>query len=72
MNNVTGGTLPARVWHDIMLTAHQGKPAKALPGTRSPWVEEAASRLPWNTPDGSSEQAPLYRRMFGILSGGGG
>lgn len=72
MNNVTGGSLPARVWHDVMLAAHQGKPTKALPGTRSPWIEEAASRLPWASQDGAPEQAPLYRRMFGILSGGGG
>jgi penicillin-binding protein 1A len=72
MRNVVGGTLPAKLWHDIMLYAHQGKPALALPGTRSPWLEEAASRLPWSTPSAKSNDEPLYRRMLGILSGGNG
>ena len=45
MRNVTGGTLPAHIWHDIMAYAHQGKPPLPLPGTRSPWLEETASRL---------------------------
>jgi penicillin-binding protein 1A len=31
MNKVVGGTLPAEIWHDVMLTAHQGKVPLALP-----------------------------------------
>jgi penicillin-binding protein 1A len=72
MRNVGGGTLPAKIWHDIMLYAHQGKAPVALPGTRSPWLEEAASRLPSGTPAAKTEDTPLYRRMLGILSGGNG
>jgi penicillin-binding protein 1A len=68
MRNVTGGTLPAHIWHDIMVYAHEGKQPLALPGTRSPWLEEASSRL-WNPPTEKSN-APLYRRMIDLLSGG--
>jgi penicillin-binding protein 1A len=72
MHNVSGGTLPARLWHDIMFYAHQGKQPMPLPGTRSPWLEEAASRFPWSTPSARGDDEPLYRRMLGILSGGKG
>jgi penicillin-binding protein 1A len=68
MRNVTGGTLPAHIWHDIMVYAHEGKQPLALPGTRSPWLEEASSRL-WTAPAEKSN-APLYRRMIDLLSGG--
>jgi penicillin-binding protein 1A len=33
MNHVTGGTLPARTWHDFMLAALKGKPVRPLPQT---------------------------------------
>ncbi|MEZ0280425.1 transglycosylase domain-containing protein, partial [Methyloceanibacter sp.] len=68
MRNVTGGTLPARLWHDIMACAHDGKQPLSLPGTHSPWLEQAASRV-WGAPAERSNE-PLYRRMLGILSGG--
>jgi len=68
MRNVSGGTLPAHIWHDIMVYAHEGKQPLALPGTRSPWLEEASSRL-WSAPAEKSN-APLYRRMIDLLSGG--
>jgi penicillin-binding protein 1A len=32
MKRVTGGGLPAKLWHDIMLDAHAGLPARDLPG----------------------------------------
>jgi len=32
MNNMTGGTLPAGTWHDIMAYAHQGVPLKPIVG----------------------------------------
>ena len=32
MNNMTGGTLPAATWHEIMTFAHQGIELKPLPG----------------------------------------
>jgi penicillin-binding protein 1A len=31
-NRMTGGSLPAQTWHDIMLAAHQGIEVKEIPG----------------------------------------
>ncbi len=69
MDHVTGGTIPARLWRDVMLVAHQGKEPLPLPSTRSPWAEEAVSHLPWNTP-ASSGREPFYRRVLGGIFGG--
>jgi penicillin-binding protein 1A len=69
MDHVTGGTIPARLWRDVMLVAHQGKEPLPLPSTRSPWAEEAVSHLPWNTPE-SSGREPFYRRVLGGIFGG--
>ena len=33
MNRVMGGNLPARLWHDVMMIAHEGRAPTALPGT---------------------------------------
>ena len=33
MNNVMGGGLPSKLWHEVMVLAHEGKTPKALPGT---------------------------------------
>jgi penicillin-binding protein 1A len=32
MNQMTGGSLPAQTWHDIMAFAHQGVELKGIPG----------------------------------------
>ena len=36
MENMTGGTLPAATWHDVMEYAHQGIELKPLPGRPAP------------------------------------
>jgi penicillin-binding protein 1A len=36
MKRVTGGTLPARAWHDFMTAATRGMPVKPLPGENAP------------------------------------
>jgi penicillin-binding protein 1A len=33
MNKIMGGSMPARLWHDVMLAAHQAREPKPLPGT---------------------------------------
>jgi penicillin-binding protein 1A len=35
MNKIMGGSMPARLWHDVMLAAHQGREPRALPGTET-------------------------------------
>jgi penicillin-binding protein 1A len=64
MRKVTGGTLPAELWHEIMLYAHRDKPPLPLPGTRAPWVDQIA-RLPWQAP--KDEGQPLFQRVLGIF-----
>jgi penicillin-binding protein 1A len=36
MNQMTGGSLPAQTWHEIMAYAHQGVELKAIPGLGGP------------------------------------
>jgi penicillin-binding protein 1A len=36
MDNMTGGTLPAQTWHEVMEYAHQGIELKPLPGRPAP------------------------------------
>jgi penicillin-binding protein 1A len=70
MKKVTGGTLPASVWHDVMTYAHRNKTPKPLPGTKAPWFDEAVAHLPWNAPArAGNEDVPLYQRVLGIFGG---
>src|ERR1700732_4402889 len=36
MNQMTGGSLPAQTWHEIMAYAHQGVELRSIPGIASP------------------------------------
>ena len=51
---VTGGTIPARIWHDYMIKALAGVAATPLPVNYKPQM--VAPSLPWlqGTPDGSA------------------
>ena len=70
MKKVTGGTLPARIWKSIMTEAHAHRPARTLPGTRTPVV---AQRNPKAVPrsvrrDRSSAKQPFLRRVLTVLT----
>ena len=39
MKGITGGGLPARIWHDVMAEAHEGLPPRPLPGRRPTFLE---------------------------------
>ncbi|HSH62516.1 MAG TPA: hypothetical protein VK984_00175, partial [Methyloceanibacter sp.] len=71
MKKVTGGTLPAKLWHDVMLHAHQDKDPQSLPGTRGRTLPDAIARLPWNPNqtrrEGSGRQ--IFQRVLGFFSG---
>jgi penicillin-binding protein 1A len=41
MNNMTGGTLPAATWHELMSFAHQGIELKPFPGEALPVAAKA-------------------------------
>ena len=64
MKKVTGGTLPAKLWHDIMLTAHEDKVPVPLPGTHGP----RRSPRPWPHCLGKAREAPAKRRSCGGCS----
>jgi penicillin-binding protein 1A len=75
MRKVTGGTLPAQLWHDIMLAAHEGKQPLPLPGTHAPrrLQDTIAARIPWTSharKQEASQALPLYQRVLGIFGGG--
>ncbi len=61
MRKVTGGNLPAQIWHKIMTRAHAGLAPRALPGSivtpellaqrqSGPQQGQAAELLPWQMP----------------------
>ncbi len=64
MKRVTGGTLPAGMWKNIMLTAHRDKRAAALPGGRAPAL--AHSRTP--TDRQQQNKRSFFDRVLGVLS----
>ncbi len=66
MRKVTGGTLPAQLWHDIMVFAHRDQTPLPLPGTHAPRLQDAVAALPWHEPGGDT---PLFQRVLGIFSG---
>lgn len=76
MKKVTGGTLPASLWHDIMLSAHEDKRPLPLPGahSRRPREETIAVRLPWPSQTAKARddatERPFYQRVFGFFGGG--
>ena len=53
MEKMTGGTLPAATWHEVMEYAHQGIELKPLPGRPAPAVAAAPT-----TPSASAAEAP--------------
>jgi penicillin-binding protein 1A len=76
MNRVSGGSLPARIWQRVMVKAHEGREALALPGTgeRLPWLAvqphlaeterspPARELLPWDMPQTLKERSPATSR----------
>ena len=50
--NITGGSLPAKAWHEFMVAAHEGVPIARLPGT-------------WNGATAGTDAAPVPPRTVG-------
>jgi len=70
-NRMTGGSLPAQTWHDIMVAAHQGIEIKEIPGvgagTKNP-AAAASSVTAANAQDAKPGPPPvLTRRGADIL-----
>ena len=60
-NRMTGGSLPAQTWHDIMVAAHQGVEIKEIPGigmgTKLPAPAASAVRCGQRRAEASGDQA---------------
>ena len=68
---VTGGSLPASIWKDVMEPAHEGVEPLPLPGDLG---QQVASDLPWaqgqDTGGYSVDNTGLYGMFQGIFGGG--
>ncbi|WP_311276604.1 PBP1A family penicillin-binding protein [Methylobacterium sp. WCS2018Hpa-22] len=66
-NKMTGGSLPAMAWHDVMETAHQGIELKAMPGLKENTrpIAQAGSSSPPNA--AASAAGKLSRRSFEVI-----
>jgi penicillin-binding protein 1A len=78
-NNMTGGTLPAMAWHQVMAFAHQNLEIRPIPGVpdTGPAVAFASSRAQTavqNGQPGAPQLAPgtLSRKSFEVIDGIGG
>ncbi|WP_019906375.1 PBP1A family penicillin-binding protein [Methylobacterium sp. 77] len=67
-NKMTGGSLPAMTWHDVMETAHQGIELKPMPGLKEntrPVAQAGAASAPVNA--AASAAGKLSRRSFEVI-----
>jgi penicillin-binding protein 1A len=66
---MTGGSLPAMTWHDVMETAHQGIELKPMPGLKE--VGRAVAQTPAAAPvnPAASAAGKLSRRSFEVIGG---
>ncbi|MFQ5765493.1 MAG: penicillin-binding transpeptidase domain-containing protein, partial [Rhodospirillales bacterium] len=66
MKGVTGGGLPAALWHDFMAQAHAGAPPRPLPGLG---MVPASKK---NPREDLRDAPSLWQRIFATLSEGDG
>lgn len=65
MNDMTGGTLPAMTWHEVMNLAHQNLEIRPIPGTSPANASRVASA---KGPAADQAQAPTQAFLAGTLS----
>jgi penicillin-binding protein 1A len=67
MLRVTGGSLPAHIWHEVMAEAERGKPVKPLPGAGS-FMDTLTSLLSRGTSSSPppSSAAATYKPMLNL------
>ncbi len=71
MKKVTGGSIPALIWHDFMTHAMDGKPVRGIPNSPSssdglfPWLFGGSNDRPVDTsiPTTIPEDAPFARQI---------
>jgi penicillin-binding protein 1A len=68
MNNMTGGSLPARTWHEIMAYAHQGIELKNPYGIPGPGPAVASAKAPASDAAPAERPTMLSRRSLEVLT----
>ena len=71
-NKLTGGSLPAQTWHDVMEPAHQGIEIKGLPGLKDSAkaaAQAAAGGATAPVDPNASAFGKLSRRSFEVIGG---
>jgi penicillin-binding protein 1A len=69
-NRMTGGSLPAQTWHDIMTYAHQGIELKQIPGLPAPTGPQGKVAEAGNSGLDMTPRSPtLTRRGIDVLVG---
>ncbi len=75
MNQMTGGTLPAQTWHEIMAYAHQNVEPKPVPGLTGPPPKPAPAPKAPGSPDvaelGTVTQQPVMLSKASVEALGG-
>jgi penicillin-binding protein 1A len=67
--NMTGGSLPAMTFHEVMNPAHQGIELKPMPGLESEKTIAAKAAAPAPAPPPGAPPGALSRRSFEVLNG---
>ena len=71
MNNMTGGTLPAMTWHDVMTVAHQNLEIRPIPGLEPESAKVASSPAQATAEQQAAQQAylagTLSRRSYEVI-----
>jgi penicillin-binding protein 1A len=77
LNRITGGTLPAKLWHTVMAAAEQGLPVRPLPGLIEPESAEtpvAAAPQEGDKPAGAEDEKEdddsIWSSLVHMLTGG--
>ncbi|SRR5579859_611062 len=71
LNKITGGTLPAQLWHNIMVVAEQNLPVRPLPGqvepeSEAPVAGDAAAK---SDGDKSDDDDSIWSGLVHMLTG---
>jgi len=67
MKKVTGSSIPAHIWRDIMTAAHDGRRPAPLPGT----APSIAQRAPAVIDQATTEVRSFFNRVLGVFSPSG-
>ena len=68
---ITGGSLPARAWADIMVTAHSNKPVQELPQISLRRTPTTQAAIPEAATSDSNHETALDRLIRGLVDEGG-